>query len=98
MTKLKRELLSSTAAMQPVQPQHAAPPSKSFQTVKNPPPRDNPRAKGRNDSTADDRNDDGGGDGDDGDAPRRRMGKGYKLGPHAPKTVPAGAMWMTSNQ
>jgi predicted DNA-binding transcriptional regulator AlpA len=102
MTKLKRQLLS-TATMQPVQPQRAAPPNKSFQAVKCPPPRDNPRAKRRSTSTADDRNDDGcgdgnDGDGDDSDAPRRRMGTSYKLGPHPPKTVPAGAIWMTSNQ
>jgi len=89
MIKLKRELLS-TAATQPVQPQHSAPPDKSF-------------AKHRSASTADDRNDDGfsdgnEGNGDDTDAPRRRIGRGYKLGPHAPKTVPAGAIWMTSNQ
>jgi predicted DNA-binding transcriptional regulator AlpA len=102
MTKLKREFLSS-AAKQPVGLQQAAPTSKSFRSVKNPPPRDNPRAKRRSDPTADDRNDDGGGDSNNSDdndshAPRRRMGTGYKLGPHAPKIVPAGAVWMTSNQ
>lgn len=65
--------------------------------MKNPPPRANQRAKHHSASTADDRN---GGDGDrnDGDAPRRRIGTGYKLGPHAPKILPAGAIWMTSNQ
>lgn len=88
MPKLKRELFSS-AAMQPVEQQRAAPSNKSVQTVKNQ-AHDNRRATRRYAST--------GYDNDDGDAPRRRVGKGYKLGPHAPKTVPTGAIWMTSNQ
>lgn len=28
----------------------------------------------------------------------RRKGKGYKLGPHDPKPLPEGALWMTSGQ
>jgi predicted DNA-binding transcriptional regulator AlpA len=28
----------------------------------------------------------------------RRHGKGYKLGPHAAKPIPAGAVWMTAKQ
>jgi hypothetical protein len=67
MTKLKRELLS-TAAMQPIQPQRAAPPNKSFRTMKLRPPRDNSRAKRRHASAAkrscDDAGTNGDGDGD----------------------------------
>ncbi|MCK1293417.1 hypothetical protein [Bradyrhizobium sp. 30] len=94
MTKLKGKLLD-TSAMQPVEPRHAAP------AVKTRPPRKNPVVKRCSASTADDRNDDsgvGGSNGHDGVGPKRRMGKGYKLGPHTPKPVPDGAIWITSTQ
>jgi predicted DNA-binding transcriptional regulator AlpA len=69
----KRELLASTAAVQPVEPQRTASKNKTVQTVKLPPPRDNSRAKraNRHASAAKRSGDDGGnngdGDGDSGD-------------------------------
>jgi hypothetical protein len=98
----KRELLASTAAVQPIEPQREDhPQNKPFRTVKNLPLRDNARAKRRRSASAAKR---GGGDGDgDGDGDGNgdalpQPGPGYKLGPHVAKPVPADAIWLTSNQ